>query len=124
MNHSNEQSRALITFRICDKRFALPISDVDCVLTLRRSLISQLPCDTSGRIRGIFSYKGVVTVIARIKGMETDADMNNSPELTAIILNDEGHRFAILVDEPEAVTLDDENPTLLDVHSLYTGERQ
>lgn len=106
------------------QRYALPVMDVESVLSVRRGDVSSVPFDQSGRIRGIFMDHGSVVPLVRREGMAAASDTAGSDTLTVVILRHKAWRLALAVDKAEAVTAASAEISvpLLTAAMLYTGE--
>lgn len=123
MNVQNDANPSMMLVTIGDRRYLIPVADVECALFLRRAAISAVPFDAGGKIRGIFSYKGAVVAIMRCPELCPLSDDNGEENLTAVILRRQGARFALLVDSAQAIVRDsaDADIPVLTAQALYQG---
>lgn len=124
MSFSETTPNRLLLVTVAARRYALPVSEVESVVSLRRADIGSVPFDASGAIRGIFMDHGGVVPLVHREGLTAASDADGSETLTAVILREKDRRLALLVDQAEKVApaSSDAAAPVLNARMLYTGE--
>ena len=114
----------MLFMRMQNLNYAIPVSEVVHVLSLKRSSVFDVPFDTSGRVRGIFLYKGKAVAVGMTNRVRSAADLGGAEDLITVILRNEDKIIAVLVDDAKIVPAEQipAKSVHLNAWMLYSGD--
>lgn len=123
MPSDNLKNETQLHFAVGGAVYAIPVSDVECVVSVPVKSITRLPDDKSGRILGLFNYRGNIAAIAVIEGFP-EVSLDECEDILVLLLSCNGKRFGIAVDNVYDVSdkARGDIKKVLSVLTLYNGK--